>query len=157
MARGLTDLAIRNLKPGARRREIPDPGQRGLYVQLQPSGARGFAVRYRLCKLTLPGGVMLAQARKLAGDVLYDVARGIDPAEHRKAQREKAERAKADTLRAVAEAYFKREGARLRTVDQRKNTFERLIYAILGGGTPIGAIRRRDVVHMLDKIEDERG
>jgi Arm domain-containing DNA-binding protein len=114
MARGLTDLAIRNLKPGARRREIPDPGQRGLYVQLQPSGARGFAVRYRLhgkpCKLTLPGGVTLAQARKLAGDVLYDVARGIDPAEHRKAQREKAERAKADTLRAVAEAYFKAHG-----------------------------------------------
>src|SRR5262249_11649361 len=69
----------------------------------------------------------------------------------------KAERAKANTLRAVAEAYFKREGARLRTIDQRKNTFERLIYPILGGGTPIGAIRRRDVVHMLDKIEDERG
>src|SRR5262245_7914836 len=37
--------------------------------------------------------------RALAGDVLYDVARGIDPAEHRKAQREKAERAKADTSR----------------------------------------------------------
>jgi integrase len=161
MARGLTDLAIRRLKPPQRRREIPDPGQRGLYVQLQPSGARGFAVRYRLhgrpCKLTLPGGVSLAQARKLAGDVLYDVARGVDPAEHRRAQRAKAERAKADTLRAVAEAYLKREGSRLRTLGQRKATFERLIFPILGGATPINAIRRRDVVHMLDKVEDERG
>jgi integrase len=161
MARGLTDLAIRNLKPGGKRREIPDPGQRGLYVQLQPSGARGFAVRYRLhgkpCKLTLPGGVTLAQARKLAGDVLYDVARGVDPAEHRRAQREKVERAKADTLRAVAEEYFKREGKNLRTLDQRMATFERLIFPILGGGTPIGAIRRKDVVRLLDKVEDERG
>jgi integrase len=161
MARGLTDLAIRNLKPGGKRREIPDPGQRGLYVQLQPSGARGFAVRYRLhgkpSKLTLPGGVSLAAARKLAGDVLYDVARGVDPAEHRRAQREKTERAKADTLRAVAEAYFKREGARLRTIDQRKAIFERLIYPILGGGTPIGIIRRKDIVRLLDRIEDEHG
>jgi integrase len=161
MARGLTDLRIRNMRPGPKRQEIADPGQRGLYVQLQPSGARGFAVRYRLhgkpCKLTLPGGVTLAAARKLAGDVLYDVARGVDPAEHRRAQREKAERAKADTLRAVAEEYFKREGKNLRTLGQRKATFERLIFPTLGGGTPIGAIRRKDIVRLLDKIEDERG
>src|SRR5262249_25685254 len=160
MARGLTDLAIRNLKPGARRREIPDPGQRGLYVQLQPSGARGFAVRYRLhgkpCKLTLPGGVTLAQARKLAADALYDVARGVDPAEHRKAQREKAERARADTLRAVFEEYCKREGARLRTINQHRSTFARLILPAFGG-TPIGAIQRKDLVRLLDKIEDEHG
>jgi integrase len=161
MARGLTDLAIRNMRPGEKRREIADGAQRGLYVQLQPSGARGFAVRYRLhgkpCKLTLPGGVSLAQARKLCADILFDVARGVDPAEHRRAQREKAERAKADTLRAVAEAYFKREGARLRTINQRKATFWRLIFPIFGAGTPIGAIRRKDVVRLLDRVEDERG
>ena len=59
--RALTDIAIRRLKPGPARREIPDPGCRGLYVIVQPSGARGFAVRYRLAgvsrKLTLPGGI----------------------------------------------------------------------------------------------------
>ncbi|HKF11130.1 MAG TPA: Arm DNA-binding domain-containing protein, partial [Xanthobacteraceae bacterium] len=160
MAKRLTDIAIRNLKPGARRLEIPDPGQRGLYVQLQPSGTRGFAVRYRLhgrpCKLTLARGVTLAQARKLAADALYDVARGVDPAEHRKAQREKAERANASTLAAVAQTYMRREGAKLRTADQCEGILRRLILPALGA-QPIASIRRSDIVQLLDKIEDTSG
>ena len=59
MAKGLTDIAIRNLKGGPIRREIPDPGARGLYVVVQPSGLKSFAVRYRFAgqprKLTLRG------------------------------------------------------------------------------------------------------
>ena len=43
----LTDIAIRNLKPGPARLEIADPGARGLYVVVQPSGFKSFAVRYR--------------------------------------------------------------------------------------------------------------
>jgi hypothetical protein len=44
---GFTDIAIRNLKAGDTRREIPDPGCSGLYVIVQPSGKKSFAVRYR--------------------------------------------------------------------------------------------------------------
>jgi Arm DNA-binding domain len=79
----LTDIAIRALKPGPVRREIPDPGARGLYVVLQPSGMRGFAVRYRYAgkprKLTLAAGISLAAARKAAADALYQVEQGHDP------------------------------------------------------------------------------
>ena len=32
MAKVLTDVAIRNLKPGQTRREVPDGGARGLHV-----------------------------------------------------------------------------------------------------------------------------
>ena len=39
MSKRLTDLAIRNLKPGPARREIP-AGDGGLMLVLQPSGAR---------------------------------------------------------------------------------------------------------------------
>jgi hypothetical protein len=46
--RALTDIAVRNLKLSRERREIPDPGARGLYVILQPSGSKSFAVRYRV-------------------------------------------------------------------------------------------------------------
>ena len=46
MAR-LTDLAIRNLKASTKRLEIPDQQQRGLYVVVQPTGNKVFAVRYR--------------------------------------------------------------------------------------------------------------
>ena len=48
MSRKLTDISIRNLKPGLVRQEIADAGARGLYLILQPSGHRNFAIRYRL-------------------------------------------------------------------------------------------------------------
>jgi hypothetical protein len=68
----LTDISIRNLKAGDTRREIPDPGARGLYVIVQVSGKKSFAVRYRHNgtprKLTLQSGVSLAAARKLAAE-----------------------------------------------------------------------------------------
>src|SRR5579859_1871203 len=83
MAKGLTDIAVRNLKPGPTRREVPDPGARGLYVVVQPSGAKSYAVRYRFAgeprKLTLKAGISLAAARKEAADALYAVERGTDP------------------------------------------------------------------------------
>jgi hypothetical protein len=47
MAKGFTDIAIRNLKAGDVRREIPDPGAHALYVVVQPSGKKSFPVRYR--------------------------------------------------------------------------------------------------------------
>ena len=68
MARALTDIAVRNLKPSKKkkRREIADPGARGLYVIVQPSGVKSFAVRYRhggkSRKLTLTPGITLAAA-----------------------------------------------------------------------------------------------
>ena len=37
MAKGFTDIAIRNLKAGDVRRELPDPGCTGLYVIVQPT------------------------------------------------------------------------------------------------------------------------
>src|SRR5262249_38735480 len=71
MPRALTDITIKNLKSRAVRYEVPDPGARGLRVVVQPSGFKSFAVRYRNAagrarKLTLPGGITLAAARKLA-------------------------------------------------------------------------------------------
>src|SRR5271169_2369388 len=119
--RGLTDLAIRNLKPSDARREIPD--RSGLYVIVQPSGRRGFAVRYRINgvpkKLTLPNGVTLAQARKLAADAVFDVAKGIDPGEAKKTAQVKAATAARDTLQAICTEYERRDGKTLRTAKVR--------------------------------------
>jgi integrase len=159
--RALTDITIRKLKPAAVRREIPDPGAHGLYAVVQPTGRKGYAVRYRYFgvpkKLTLPPGITLAQARKLAADAMYEVSQGRDPAEARKTAAEKAERARADTLRSVAEEYLTRERKRLRTIDQRRSIFERLVYPALGGGRQIGTIKRKDVIRVLDHVEDNHG
>ena len=43
----LTAKAVENIKPTATRQEIPDSLLPGLYLIVQPSGARSWAVRYR--------------------------------------------------------------------------------------------------------------
>jgi integrase len=90
MARPLNQKIIENLKPDpAKRLEIPDGALVGLYLVVQPSGAKSWAVRYRADgkprKLTLaPFPRMgLADARKAASEALRIVSEGGDPASDR--------------------------------------------------------------------------
>jgi integrase len=167
MARALTDIAIRNLKKGPKRREIPDPGARGLYVIVQPSGVKSFALRYRYGgkprKLTLTPGITLAAARKAAADALYRLEQGHDPSAARRREKQQQRLAADNTFRAVAEEYFQRGGdpgkgggANLRSRQWREAALVRLVYPTLGD-RPIGEIRRNEVNRLLDKIEDASG
>ena len=159
MAR-LTDISIKNLKPGATRREIPDQHQRGLYCIVQPTGAKVFAVRYRFDgrprKLTLQAGISLAAARKEAADALYQVQQGKDPAIAKARAKEERRAAAADTLEAVAAEFFRRDGAKLRTGKDWQHDLARLAFPTLGG-RPIASIRRKEIVRLLDDIEDTSG
>jgi integrase len=161
MTRKLTAKTIENLKPGSQRREISDGGS-GLFLILQPSGRKSWAVRYRLAgrptKLTLGGwpALTLAAARKGASDALHELAQGHDPAAARKAAALTAAAAKANTLAAVAAEYLKREGSKLRTLDQRQSILNRLILPVLGA-RPIADIKRSEIVRLLDGIEDRSG
>ncbi len=47
MAKQLTAAAIERLRPDKERREIPDGGCAGLYLIIQPSGVKSFALRFR--------------------------------------------------------------------------------------------------------------
>ena len=161
----LTAISVENIKPGPRRREIPDSGCQGLYLVVQPSGRKSWAVRYRFQgtprKLTLDGALTLATARKAATDALHVLERGHDPAAAKKSAKVRAELAAANTLRAVAESYLVSEerkpaDKRLRTISQRRATFERLIFPVLGG-RPIADIRRSEIVKLLDHVEAGRG
>ena len=158
--RGLTDISVRNLRPRETRREVPDPAQRGLYVIVQPTGRKGYAVRYRFYgvprKLTLTPGISLAAARKLAGDAMLAVAEGNDPAALKKDARREAAAAAGDTLRAVCDEYFRRDGAKLRSRDQQQATLARHVYPTFGS-RPIHGIARKEVIRLLDAIEDKAG
>jgi integrase len=157
----LTAKFVENLKPGAQRREISDHAN-GLFLISQPSGVRSFAVRYRYAgksvKLTLGKfpAMTLADARKAAADAQHALVLGENPAKAKVDAKIKADAARANTFTAVAENYLRREGHRLRTLDQRVSILRRLIYPVLGD-KPIGSIKRSDVVAMLDKIEDHNG
>ena len=159
MSKALTAVAVDRLRPKATRYEAPDAAQRGLYLVVFPSGKKSFVVRYRFGgvkrKLTL-GGVSLAAARKAAANALYAVHEGNDPALAKKAAQVKASESAAATVQALCESYLKREGAKLRTVEDRKRDLERLVYPVIGH-EPVAALRRSQVVRMLDGIEDRCG
>jgi integrase len=158
--KALTDIAIRNLKPGSVRREIPDAGCRGLYVVVQPSGAKSFAVRFRVNgkarKLTLPPGVSLAGARKLCGDAMLEVAQGRDPAAAKQATKQAQRLAREDTFAAIAAEYQERQGKKLRSAHWRELALQRHVHPVLGD-RPIAEIKRSEVIRLLDKIEDRSG
>jgi hypothetical protein len=165
MPRALTELSLKNLKPGPSRREIPDGLLAGLYFVCQPapSGARSWCVRFRrpdgrTAKLTLGSwpALTLAKARELGRDAIMAAKAGRDPIAERKAARDKAEASTASTFRSVAETYLAREGKKLRTGDQRRRLLERVIFPVWGG-RPIDSITRGELVSLLDKIEDESG
>ena len=68
MAKTLTAAAVAKLRPGSTRREIPDGGAAGLYLVVQQSGVKSWALRFRRpngvpAKLTL-GSVDLAAPRR---------------------------------------------------------------------------------------------
>lgn len=117
MAKGLTPNTVKGAKPDVTRREIPDQGCRGLYLAVQPSGAKSWVYRYRFAgkpkKLTIgpvylgtdePDRVALDQAntlagaRKLAGEAALQVAKGIDPAKVKIREREQARKHADDAL-----------------------------------------------------------
>jgi integrase len=172
MPRGLTDLAIKNLKPGPARQEIPDPGCAGLYLIVQPTGHKSFAARFRFQgkskKLSL-GTMSLAAARKAATAALHEAKEGRDPTAARQAAKAERRTIEATTFRLVAERHMtlvagmRRDGdgkvtftGNIRTAARRLRDLERAILPTLGH-RPVVEIKRSEIVALLDKIELESG
>ena len=135
MAKALTAPAVQKLRPGKVRREIPDGGCAGLYLVIQPSGAKSWALRFRrpggtTAKLTLGpvdlsgkeaaaepvlgAPLTLAGARRLAADLHHQRAKGKDivAAKHRERLEREARGAKTF---AAAAADFIEQHARRKT------------------------------------------
>ena len=154
----LTDIAIRNLRPRAQRYE--KPAGNGLYVIVQPTGAKSYALRYRFAgkprKLTFDGGLTLAAARKVAAEAVYELERGIDPAAVKREAKRAQRLAGADTFEAVCTEYFERAGKNLRSAHWQQNILTRLVFPTLRD-RQISQIRRSEVIRLLDRIEDTNG
>ena len=160
----LTDLSIKKQPLPEKRREIPDGKITGLYLVLQPSGARSWAVRYRIDgaprKLTIgPYPVVdLATARKRAQEALGDLASSIDPAARKKAVRETrmAEESAADRVDAVATLFVDRYARRSAGALWARETERLLRVEVVPklGAKRLGALSRADVHALLDAIVD---
>jgi integrase len=158
----LTTKYVENVRPDEARREIADGGCAGLYLLLQPSGHRSWAVRYRVggrsAKLTIGSWpeVSLLDARVAAAAARKRVKQGEDPAAAKQDDKIRADAARENTITAVCENYMAMEAKKLRTAGQRRSILNRLIYPALGA-MPIETVKRSDIVRLLDKIESGAG
>jgi len=159
----LTDLGIKKLALPEKRREVPDGRIVGLYLVLQASGAKSWALRYRFAgtprKLTLGPypAIDLAVARRRAQEAIGDIASGKDPAAEKKASREAqkaAHEADVDRVEKVVELFVERY-AKPKTKDWRE-TAAMLNREVVGRwkGRRLSQITRAHVHEMLDEIVD---
>ena len=145
MARALTDIAIRNLKPKAKDYGVVDPTS-GVRIEVRRSGHKSYLKYFRLN----------GEQGKLTWPMSVSLSRGIDPRDAKKDAKQKAATAAANTVRAVCESYLKREGGKLRSADQRQSILERQVYPKLGD-RPIAEVKRSEIVRLLDGVEDKAG
>lgn len=165
MAAVLTAIGVERAKAeGGRRRELPDGALPGLYFVLQPSGARSWAVRYRHAgrprKLTLGSypAVDLVTARKSAREALQAVALGRDPGAEKVETRRKAKDAEYDQDLALGalDAFVDRHvkaNTNARSARGTEHLFN-LHVKPHWKGKRLDAIRRADIIELIDRVVD---
>jgi integrase len=158
----LTDLQIKKLPLPAARKEISDGRIGGLYLVVQPSGAKSWAVRYRAHgspkKLTIGPypAVDLAAARRRAQEALGEVAGGNDPSAQKKAARQaqKAANSTEDRVETVVDEFIRKYLAKKAKPSWAKEAERLLRVEIVPkfGKKRLGEITRADVRRLLDDI-----
>jgi integrase len=178
MSKALTAIAIAALKSRPKRYEVADPGCPGMRIAVFPSGRKSFVLRFRFRglqrKLTLGRCLLgadqgepadspelgtplsLAAGRELATKALRQARAGNDPCAAKRRARQEELAGESDTLSAIAAEYLRREGPRLRTVQQRRSDLDLLCASVLGR-QPVAGITRGQYTRVLDHIADHNG
>jgi integrase len=149
----LTDRVVQQAKARGTRIEIPDAVLPGLYLVVQPTGGKSWAVRYRIgrrtCKLTLASRypvLTLAKAREAARTALESVSAGTDPAAAKRAGTPAH-----DTLAAYIALYREKHVTTVRagTATNINRELERMQEE--WPGRSLHSISKKDVVAVVDK------
>ena len=146
-----------------KRLEVPDAVLPGLYLVVQPSGVKSWAVRYRHAgeprKLTIGRFPIfdLGEARAKAREALQAVAAGRDPA-HEKQEARRAVPAEAgrDLMSTQYESFLARHvkvNCKARTAVDFEQRWRKHVLP-RWGNKRVQEITRRDVVELLDGIVD---
>ena len=158
----LTDVAIRNAKPGPKPIKLADAG--GLHLLVTPAGGKHWRLKYRVegKEKQLAIGpypqISLSEARKRRDDAKAKLASGKDPS--REKQRDKVRtRAEAEnTFRAIAEDYCakrKRDGGKKGWAQSTAIRSEYVLSLLMPsiGGIAINEIEPADVLAALRRFE----
>lgn len=154
----LTDIGVRNLESKAKPFKVFD--ERGLFILIMPTGGKWWRFKYRFdgkdkqLSLGVYPDVSLKSARKRRDDAREQVAEGIDPSDHRKAQKSaRADRA-ANSFEVVAREWLEKyspswAGSHSSRIKRR---LEKDIFPWLGA-RPIAEITAQDLLVAIQRLE----
>jgi integrase len=157
----LTDVSIRKTVVTTRRQEIPDKQTRGLYLIVQPTGAKSWAVRYsrngRVLKATLGPypALSLSDARRQALQVAASVANGGDPQRDKMAERA-ATVTPIRTVKTIVDEFLKRhtdEKSGKRWAAETRRILDRDVLPAIGDMAAT-AVGKAEIHDLLDPIMD---
>lgn len=159
MIDALSDLAVRQAKPGAKDRKLADG--RGLYLLIKSNGAKHWRLKYRLGgreRLLAIGeypAIGLADARVARDLARRLIADGIDPVQAKAERRIANIRAAMETFAVVADEWIgvraKAKGWTEQHGEQTRQSLRDFVLPHLGR-RPIAAITAADVREVLDRI-----
>ena len=157
----LSDIVIRNAKPGAKPVKLADGG--GMFLLVTPAGGKLWRLKYRIDgreKLLAIGSypeIGLSDARKRREDARSLIAKGLDPSREKQREKVKARVQAADTFNAIAAEYCakrKRDGEK--GWSPATATRSEYLLSLLNGGIgrlAIADIEPADVLTAVRKIE----
>ena len=154
----ITKRAADALRPGEC---IADVEIKGFVARRLMSGTVTYGYRYRNCTgqqrwlaLGLHGQITSEQARDLAKKRAGEVADDRDPVAERVTTRDASTNVVNAVLDSFIARYVRKQG--LRSADEIDRTFKVYVRGRLGNRS-IYDLRRRDIVELLDEIEDNNG
>lgn len=150
----LTEVAIKAAKPREKAYKLKD--DRGLYLLIQPTGARLWRLRFyvegreSLLSLGAYPDVPLKLARERRDEARQQLAQGINPAAHRRARRA----ARAETFEAIAHEWLEKQRHRMTESSYRKSKWllEDLLFPYIGN-KPIAGIEAPDLLAAVRRTE----
>ncbi|QBB70631.1 DUF4102 domain-containing protein [Pseudolysobacter antarcticus] len=153
----LTDTAIRKAKPEAKARRLFDGG--GLYLEISPKGGKWWRLKYRhankekrLSLGTYPE-TGLADAREKRATARKLLASGVDPSEHRKAEKAAGVERSANSFEVVAREWHVKQ-SKAWVEDHASRIMLRLENDVFPwiGAKPIGELSAKELLTTVNRV-----
>lgn len=155
----LTDTAIRNLQPKDKPFKVFD--ERGLHILVMPTGGKWWRFKYRFngkdkqLSLGVYPDVSLKSARVRRDEARKQVAAGIDPSEHRKAQKSAHADRLANSFEIVAREWIEKYKSTW-VPSHSSRTLRRLEKDVFPwlGSRPISDIKAKELLSVIRRLEN---
>ncbi len=155
----LTDIAIRNAKPGEKPTKMFD--ERGLFLLVTPTGGKWWRLRYtfngkeKLLSLGTYPDTRLKDARIRRDEARKLLADGVDPGENRKAVKAARQERAANSFEVVAREWYAKQTPNWAEHhgDRIIRRFERDIFPWIGG-QPIADVTAPELLAAVQRIEN---